>query len=327
MITSQTPFRISFFGGGTDYPSYYLKHAGKSLGVSINKYCYLHIRKLPPFFEHKHKIVYSKVELVNDINEITHPAVKTILNYLDIKGGLSILHDGDIPARSGMGSSSAFTVGLLNGLYAQQGKYVSKEKLAKQAIHIEQDIIKENVGSQDQYMTAIGGLNCLEFKKNGDIVSNPIIVSKERYQAFEQSFVLVFTGVSRIASTVAEDQIKKIDNNTDKLFKMKQMVDEAISILTSSKPLDEFGKLLHYTWELKKSLSDKISNSIVDEVYGKAIKSGALGGKLLGAGGGGFMLFFVNQNNRQKVINSLKDYIVVPFEFNTSGTRIIFSTY
>ena len=328
MIISQTPFRISFFGGGTDYPSYYLKHEGKTLGVSINKYCYLHVRELPPFFENNYRVIYSQIEEPQTVGEIRHPSVKAVLEYLKIKKNLSIMYDGDIPARSGTGSSSAFTVGLLNGVYAKMGKFVSKMELARQATYIEQEIIKENVGSQDQYMTALGGLNLLEFKKNGEVIANPLLMPRERYHQFERSLVLVFTGISRIASTVALEQIKKVEQNVETLAEIKNLVDEGVAILRDAKrPLNEFGELLHHTWQLKKSLSDKISNPAVNEIYEKAKKAGALGGKLLGAGGGGFMLFFVSEKNRKKLLAALKDYLIVPFEFDQSGSRIIFYTH
>lgn len=326
MIISQTPFRISFFGGGTDYPSYYLKHEGKTLGVSINKYCYLHVRELPPFFKSNYRIIYSKIEETQTVQEIQHPSVKAVLEYLNIKKNLSIMYDGDIPSRSGMGSSSAFTVGLLNGVCAKIGKFVSKRELARQATHIEQNLIGENVGSQDQYMTSLGGLNLLEFKKSGDVLSKPILMPKERYHQFEQSLVLVFTGISRIASTVAEDQINKVDKNINTLSEIKNLVDEALIILQDpNRSLNDFGELLHHTWQLKKGLSDKISNPKVDEMYEAGKKAGALGGKLLGAGGGGFMLFFVPPENRKKLLETLKLYLIVPFKFDESGSRIIFS--
>lgn len=324
MIISRTPHRISFFGGGTDYPDYYLKHGGKVLGTAIDKYCYLSLRKLPPFFEYKHRVVYSKMENVKNIDDIIHPAVRETLRYLNIDYGVSVHHDGDIPARSGMGSSSAFTVGILNSLYALNGKMVSREELTKEAIYVEQKLIKESVGSQDQAFAAHGGFNIIEFLQNGEIFVEPIIITPERLNAFEDRLMLFFTGLSRIASDIASDKIKNIPNNSQNLSRMKNLVDEAYKIIISpNRDLNEFGELMNETWELKKSLSDKISNQKIEEMYDTAIKNGAIGGKLCGAGGGGFMLLFVKPHNQQKVREALKDYLHVPFRFDFDGSKII----
>ena len=325
MIISRTPHRISFFGGGTDYPAYYLKHGGKVLSASIDKYCFLSVRKLPPFFAHKHRIVYSKMENVNTIDEIMHPSVRETLRYTEVNYGVSVHHDGDIPARSGMGSSSAFTVGLLNSLYALEGKMITKEHLTKEAIYIEQELIKENVGSQDQTSAAYGGFNIIEFVPNGEIVVAPIIIKPERLRELEKNLVLIFTGFSRVASEVAEDKIQSIPNNKDNLSQMKALVDKAYKIITSSnKSLSEFGEVLNETWHLKKRLSNKVTMPEVDELYETAIKSGAIGGKLCGAGRGGFMVFYVEQKNQSKLIGALKRYLHVPFNFDFDGSKIIF---
>ena len=325
MIISRTPHRISFFGGGTDYPAYYLKHGGKVLSASIDKYCFLSVRKLPPFFAHKHRIVYSKMENVNTINEIMHPSVRETLRYSEVNYGVSVHHDGDIPARSGMGSSSAFTVGLLNSLYALEGKMITKEHLTKAAIYIEQELIKENVGSQDQTSAAYGGLNIIEFVPNGEIVVAPIIIKPERLRELENNLVLIFTGFSRIAAEVAEDKIQNIPNNNDSLSQMEALVDKAYKIIISpNKSLSEFGELLNETWHLKKKLSNKVTMPEVDELYETAIKSGAIGGKLCGAGRGGFMVFYVEQKNQSKLIGALKRYLHIPFNFDFDGSKIIF---
>lgn len=323
MIVSRTPHRISFFGGGTDYPSYYLKFGGKVLGVAIDKYCYLNVRYLPPFFEHKHRIVYSKIENINELDLIDHPSVRETLKYLNVDFGVSIHHDGDIPAKSGMGSSSAFTVGLLKSMHAIHGKMISKDELTKEAIHIEQNLIKENVGSQDQTFAAYGGLNSIDFLPNGEIVVNPIILTGERLHNLENNFLLYFSGISRIASEIAKDQIQNISKNETNLHEMKNLVNEAYRILTGSGNIDEFGELLNYTWKLKKSLSNKISNSEVDKMYDLAMNAGAIGGKLLGAGGGGFMVFYVNQKNKSNVQNALKNYLNIPFRFDFEGSQVI----
>ena len=324
MIISRTPHRISFFGGGTDYPSWYRENGGKVLGAAIDKYCYISCRELPPFFKHRHRIAYSKVETVTEMDEIQHPSVKETLKYMNIGYGLEIHHDGDIPARSGMGSSSAFTVGLLKALYAIEGRIISKESLYKEAIHIEQDLIKENVGSQDQVWAACGGLNTIEFMQNNSIVVKPIIMEGERLKLFESKFMLFFTGISRNASEIAEEQIQNTARNKAELREMQKLVDEAEKILTSENgDFTSFGRLLDSTWKLKRRLSRKISSGEIDDVYGTAIKNGAVGGKLLGAGGGGFILFYVEPEERQRLKDALKGYLHIPFRFEFNGSEII----
>ena len=324
MIISRTPHRISFFGGGTDYPAYYLKHGGKVLGSAIDKYCYLSLRKLPPYFEFKHRVVYSKMENVKTIDEIIHPSVRETLKYLKVDFGVSVHHDGDIPARSGMGSSSAFTVGFLNSVYALKGKMTSKDELTREAVYIEQDLIKESVGSQDQAFASYGGFNVIEFLQNGEILVRPIIITPERLKAFEDSLMLFFTGLSRTASEIASDKIKNIPNNKHNLSQMKELVEEAYKTITSpNRNLNEFGTLMNETWELKKKLSNKITKPGIEEMYDTAIKNGAIGGKRCGAGGGGFMLLYVKPQNQPKVKEALKDYLYVPFKFDFEGSKII----
>jgi len=324
MIISRTPHRISFFGGGTDYPSWYLEHGGKVLGAAIDKYCYITCRELPPFFKHKHRIAYSKVETVTDIDEIVHPAVRETMRYFKIDRGLEIHHDSDIPAHSGMGSSSAFTVGLLKTLYALDGKVITREELYKQAIHIEQNLIKENVGSQDQVWAAYGGLNTIDFLQNGEIIVEPIIIKEEYLKNFENKFMLFFTGLSRHASVIAQEQIQNTHRNKNKLSQMKELADEAYKILTSGKDdFVDFGKLLDETWQLKRKLSSKITTGDIDDIYETAIKSGAVGGKLCGAGGGGFIVFYVEPENQKRVKEALNNFLHVPFKFDFSGSEII----
>lgn len=324
MIISRTPHRISFLGGGTDYPDYYMQHGGKVLGAAIDKYCYLNVRKLPPFFTHKHRIVYSKSENVQTLDEIQHPSVQAVLKHLNVDYGTSIHHDGDIPARSGMGSSSAFTVGLLKSMHALHGKYTSKEDLTRESIYVEQELIKENVGSQDQTFAVYGGFNLIEFQKNGEIEVNPIIIQPERMQVFESSLMLYFSGLSRFSSKIAEEQVKNTSLNIRKLDKMKNLVDQAVQIIADEKnDLNDFGSLLNETWHVKKQLSSKISNGLIDDIYEKALSSGAIGGKLLGAGGGGFMLFYVPPEKQAGVKQSLKDYLHVPFKFDFEGSKVI----
>lgn len=324
MIISRTPHRISFFGGGTDYPDYYLQYGGKVLGATIDKYCYLNVRRLPPFFSHKHRIVYSISENVNSVDEIQHPAVKAVLKYLKIDYGVSIHHDGDIPARSGMGSSSAFTAGLLNSLYALEGKIISKEELCRQTIFIEQQIIKENVGSQDQTFAAHGGINLIEFCRNGEIVVNPVIMSQARMEELESNLMLFFTGISRYSSEIAGEQVNKTAVNAGTLHAMKDMVEKAHNIIADNNtPLTDMGLLLNETWQMKKKLSAKVSTPWIDQQYETALKAGATGGKLLGAGGGGFLLFFVPPEHQEKVKKSLNGLLHVPFKFDFNGSQII----
>ena len=324
MILSRTPHRISFFGGGTDYPEYYLEHGGKTLGVTIDKYSYLNLRNLPPFFDYKHRIVYSKQENVNRAEEIVHPSVRETFKYFGVEEGVSVHHDGDIPARSGMGSSSAFTVGLVHALHALNGEIISKSELTKEAIHIEQNLIQENVGSQDQAFAAYGGLNIIEFLENGEIGVNPIIMKRDRLHEFQESIMLFFSGLSRTASEIVKEQREKTSINIENLNKMKSLVDEAYTILTDeSRELREFGELLNLTWKLKKTLSNRVTNSEIDEMYKKALEAGAVGGKLLGAGGGGFMAFYVEKENHAKVIEALDGYLHIPFKFDFEGSKIV----
>lgn len=324
MIITRTPFRISFFGGGTDYPAWYQKHGGVVLATTINKYCYISCRQLPPFFEHKHRIVYSRIENVQHVDEIEHPAVRAILGWAGCDKGLEIHHDGDLPARSGLGSSSSFTVGLTHALAALQGKYSSKEELAKNAIHIEQKIINENVGSQDQISAAFGGFNRIEFRQNDTFQVSPVILAKDRLRELQSNLMLCFTGFSRIASDIAKSKIENLKNREVEMTRIRDMVDEAIDLLQNTNiPIDEFGKLLHHTWLCKRSLSDKVSTPEIDFLYDEALRAGASGGKILGAGGGGFLLLFVKPEFQAKVRERLKHLIHVPFEFEDSGSRVV----
>jgi D-glycero-alpha-D-manno-heptose-7-phosphate kinase len=324
MIVSRTPYRVSFFGGGTDYPAYYLEHGGKALAAAINKYCYLSVRRLPPFFHHKHRIVYSRTELVNSIDEIQHPSVRETMRHRGIDYGISVHHDGDMPAHSGMGSSSAFTVGLLNSLHALENRMISKRDLARGAIHIEQEMIRENVGSQDQTLSAYGGLNLVEFMPNGEIVVNPVIMKPETLQEFEDRLLLVFTGHSRNASEIAAEQIQALPGKLRAMEAMKGLVDRALALLTGEETdLDAFGPLLNETWEIKRDLSSRITTPEIDAIHRTALSNGALGGKLLGAGGGGCMLFYVGSKDRERLIRSLHGLLVIPFRFDFGGSRII----
>jgi D-glycero-alpha-D-manno-heptose-7-phosphate kinase len=324
MIITRTPFRVSFFGGGTDYPAWSREHGGAVLSTTIDKYCYISCRYLPPFFEHRHRIVYSKIENVRDIREIEHPAVRAVLEWMRWERGLEIHHDGDLPARSGLGSSSSFTVGLIHALNALQGRYVSKDTLASQAIHVEQEVIRENVGSQDQIAAAFGGFNKISFRRDGTFQVNAVVLPRERQAELHRHLMLCFTGFSRFASEVAKSTIENLATRHVELERMGAMVDEAMRVLTQpTVPIAEFGRLLHESWEAKRRLSDRISTTQIDEMYNAARDAGALGGKLMGAGGGGFMLLFVPPELQSKVRSRLAKLVHVPFEFESDGSRVV----
>jgi D-glycero-alpha-D-manno-heptose-7-phosphate kinase len=324
MIITRTPFRVSFFGGGTDYPTWFQRHGGVVLATTIDKYCYITCRYLPPFFEHKHRIVYSRIENVGTVEEIEHPAVRAVLSVFEPNGGLEIHHDGDLPARSGLGSSSSFTVGLINAVMALNGRYISKDELASQAIYVEQQVIKENVGSQDQISAAFGGFNRIQFRQDGSFEVAPIVLAKTRLEELQSHLMLCFTGFSRIASEVAKSQIENMEKRENELKLMTELVGQAIDVIQSgSTPIEDFGRLLHQSWMYKRTLSDKVSTTEIDEMYDAARQAGAIGGKLLGAGGGGFLLLFVRPDQQQKVRECLSHLIQVPFQFDSSGSRVV----
>lgn len=324
MIITRTPFRISFFGGGTDYPVWYQEHGGAVLSTTINKYCYINCRFLPPFFTYKYLMRYVIREETTCIEDIKHPSVRACLSYLKMPKGIEMTYTGDIPAQSGMGSSSSFTVGFLNALYALSGKLVTKRTLAREALYIEQKVLAENVGAQDQVAAAFGGFNKIEFGGERDFYVTPMPLSREKVDLLQNHLMLFFTGVSRNASEIAAEQIKNTNSKKIELRTMQVMVDEAISILNNgSKDLDDFGKLLNESWRIKKSLTDRITSSRIDAIYETALESGALGGKLLGAGGGGFILFFVKPEHQSLLKEKLKDIVYVPFGFDTLGTQVV----
>jgi len=325
MIITRTPFRISFFGGGTDFPVWYREHGGAVLSTTIDKYCYVHCRKLPPFFDYKHKIVFfSKLEAFNEIEEIQHPAVREVYRFMNVTDGLVMQHDGDLPSHSGLGSSSSFTVGLLNALYALQGRMITKKRLAFDAIHVEQEMIKEAVGSQDQIAAAFGGLNKILFSTN-NIEVNPITIASEKIAHLQNRLMLFFTGFARFAVDIERDKLQQLDTKINELRTMLQIVDSAIEILNGNiEDYGEFGKLLHETWLLKKSLSSKVSTFQIDDIYQRGITAGALGGKILGAGGGGFILFYIEPEKQDKLKVALSPLLHVPFRFDTLGSQVIY---
>jgi len=324
MIITRTPYRISFFGGGTDYPGWFRQHGGAVLATTINRYCYIHCRLLPPFFEHKSRIVWSRIESVANHSDIAHPSIRAVLQTLQINQGVEIHHNGDLPARSGLGSSSAFTVGLLHAVHSMQGRLVGKRELAKEAIYIEQEVLKENVGVQDQIQTAHGGLNRIEIGRGGEFDVRPISISSERMRQLESRLLLFYTGVARNSSSIAAAQVAAIPDRETELMQLGKLVDEAIGILSGPGELREFGRLLNEGWQIKRSLTDKIAPPFIDEIYNAATSAGADGGKLLGAGGGGFMLFFVEPSRRQAVLEALRRLLLVPFECERQGTHVVF---
>jgi D-glycero-alpha-D-manno-heptose-7-phosphate kinase len=325
MIISRTPFRISFFGGGTDLPQWYRENEGVVLSTTIDKYCYVNVRIFPEFFDHKHRIVYSEQERVNKSNEIKHPAVRHVFDFFNldsINPGIEMQHTGDLPARSGLGSSSSFTVGLLHALYGLKGKMVSKEQLYKDAIHIEQDLIKESVGSQDQVATAVGGLNVIRFF--GDKIDVfPTFLPHKIKDTLQSRLMLFFTGFTRFANEIESDKLKRMEKKKLEYSELKNLAEEGIMSLLNE-DFSSVGSLLHEGWKIKKNLSKKVSNDIIDEIYAKAIKAGATGGKLLGAGGGGFMLLYVNPWMQKYVKAALSDLVQIPFKFENEGSKIIY---
>ncbi len=322
MIITKTPYRISFFGGGSDYPNWYKKFGGMVLSTTIDKYIYISCRYLPKFFKHKYRIVWSKIENVKDINEIQHRAVKRLLLHLKIKKGLEIHYDGDLPARSGMGSSSCFAVGLSKALYQMKGQELSKEQLAKKTIEFEQKIMREVVGSQDQTIASYGGFNKIIFNKNNKINVQKIS-SKDNIKKLNNNLVLIYTGINRTAHKIANTYVSKLTKSKkNHINKIVSFVNEGKKILESG-DIDDFGRLLNKSWEEKKNLSNLITNNKIDELYGEAIRYGALGGKLLGAGGGGFLLMYMKNKNAKKFFRRHKNIINVPFNFTKEGSQVI----
>ena len=324
MIITRTPFRISFFGGGTDYPSWFNRHGGAVLATTIDKYCYLSCRYLPPFFDARYRTVYSQIELTRELGTIQHPSVRECLRYLDFaETGTEIVHYSDLPSRTGIGSSSSFTVGLLHALLGLKGKMPSKRQLASMAIDLEQRVLCEAVGSQDQVLAAFGGFNLISFSTNG-FELRPMTLQHERFSDLQASLMMVYTGISRTASEIAAEKIANFDRKEKELREMRQMVDAAVAVLTSTGDLSDFGRLLGESWRLKRDLADRIRNDTIDEIYDKAMAAGARGGKLLGAGGGGFMLFFVEPERRATVSKALEGILQVPFSFESLGSQVIY---
>lgn len=324
MIITKTPFRMSFFGGGTDMEEFFIKNGGAVISTSIDKYCYVNVRHLPRFFDYSTELSYSKTERVRKNEEIEHPLIRNAMQMLDMHE-IRLTYEADLPARSGLGTSSSFAVGMLNSFYALKGKYADKKKLADEAIYLERVLCKENGGWQDQIAASFGGFNRIDFSKDGYTVK-PIIISPKRKKELNNNLLMFFTGFTRFSS-----EIQKVNNQTNGdekekiLLKMYEMVNQAEEILTNKKRnLDDFGRLLNESWKLKKKTGKAITTDGIDKLYEDGIKAGALGGKLLGAGGGGFLVFYVQPEKQESVKNAMKDLLYIPFEFENDGTSIIY---
>lgn len=322
MIITQTPFRMSFFGGGTDFSGFYNEHGGAVISTTFDKYCYVTVRHLPPFFDYKTHVTYSREEKINNLSEMQHPAIRNAMEWLDMHD-IRLTYESDLPARSGLGTSSSFAVGMLSAFYALKGQYADKRKLADDAIYLERTLCKEAGGIQDQIAASFGGMNRINFSADGYTV-HPVIINPERKKLLNEHLMLFFTGFSRFSSDIQKGTEKSMKDKTQQLLEMYRLVDDAEKILTDKNTsLDEFGKLLDYTWQLKRGISSGISTDSIDEQYERAKKAGALGGKLLGAGGGGFLLFYVPKDKQADVKKALAGQMYVPFSFENDGTKVI----
>ena len=322
MIITKTPFRMSFFGGGTDMESFFMENGGAVLSTTFDKYCYVNVRHLPRFFDYSTELSYAKIERVTDVNDIQHPAIREAMKMLDMHE-IRLTYEADLPARSGLGTSSSFAVGMINAFYALKGKYADKKKLADAAIYLERELCKEAGGWQDQIAASYGGFNRINFNSDGYEVL-PLIINPERKRQLNNTLMMFFTGFTRFSSDV---QKANASNKADKVNQLKEMlalVDEAEKVLVDKQSdLDEFGRLLDHTWRIKRKTGNTVSTNSIDELYDKGLKAGALGGKLLGAGGGGFLVFYVEPDKQEKVKKAMEDLLYIPFEFEDGGTREI----
>lgn len=323
MIITKTPFRMSFFGGGTDMESFFKENGGSVLSTTFDKYCYVNVRHLPRFFDYSTELSYSKTERVTDIDAIEHPAIRNAMKMLDMHE-IRLTYEADLPARSGLGTSSSFAVGMLNAFYALKGKYASKKQLADEAIYLERVLCDEAGGWQDQIAASFGGFNRIDFNADGYSV-HPIIISPERKKKLNDNLMMFFTGFTRFSSDIQKANHLDDESKAKQLKQMLNLVDEAEGILTDqSKDLDDFGRLLDVTWKLKRQTGKSVSTSNIDDLYDKGIATGALGGKLLGAGGGGFLVFYVQPENQMSVKEAMKDLLYIPFKFEDGGTQVIY---
>lgn len=326
MIITRTPFRMSFFGGGTDMKDFFTEHGGAVISTTFNKYCYVIVRHLPRFFEYSTELSYSKIERVTSIDNIEHPAIRNAMKMLDMHE-LRLTYEADLPARSGLGTSSSFAVGMLNAFYALKGKCADKKKLADDAIYLERILCNEAGGWQDQIAASFGGFNRINFHKDGTYDVYPLIIHPERKKQLGDNLLMFFTGFTRFSSDMQKANAKGYHNKTKQLLEMLDLVDQAQEILTDkNSDLDDFGRLLDHTWKLKRQTGGEITTDSIDTMYQRGIDAGALGGKLLGAGGGGFLLFYVQPGKKQAVKEAMKDLLYVPFHFEDGGTRVIHYT-
>lgn len=323
MIITRTPFRMSFFGGGTDMKDFFQEYGGAVLSTTFDKYCYVNVRHLPRFFDYSTEVAYSKIERVTALEDIQHPAVRNAIKMLDMHE-IRLTYEADLPARSGLGTSSSFAVGMLNAFHALKGKYVDKKRLADEAIYLERELCQEEGGWQDQIAASFGGFNRINFSKDGyDVL--PVIISKERKEQLNKSLMMFFTGFTRFSSDVQKANSGMSQEKIHRLQEMKLLVDKAEAILTDKhSDLDDFGRLLDYTWQLKRKTGNAVTNNNIDSIYSAGLKAGALGGKLLGAGGGGFLLFYVPLDKQSSVREAMKDLLYIPFQFENGGTRVIY---
>ncbi len=323
MIITRTPFRMSFFGGGSDIPSFFNEYGGSVISTTFDKYCYVNVRHMPPFHPYISELVHNRFERVNDMEEIEHPLIRECMRLHDIHE-IRLTYEGDLPARSGLGTSSTFAVGMLNAFCALKGKMMSKRQLAQEAIHVERDILKEYGGWQDQVAAAYGGLNRINFK-DGDFSVHPIVISPERKKELDENLMLFYTGIQRFSSEIQADTFAKPTDKMQQLKNMLALVDEAEKILCDKNTsLNEFGKLLDETWKLKRGTGSKVSNGSIDELYAAAIEAGALGGKLLGAGGGGFLLFYCEKEKQDTLKKTMEQLMIVPFNFENEGAQVLY---
>lgn len=326
MIITKTPFRMSFFGGGTDIEQFFREYGGAVLSTTFDKYCYVNVRHLPRFFDYSTELSYSKTERVTDVNDIEHPAVRNAMKMLDMHE-IRLTYEADLPARSGLGTSSAFAVGMLNAFYCLKGKYVDKKKLADKAIYLERELCQESGGWQDQIAVAFGGMNRIEFNKDGTYDVKPIIIHPDRKKQLNDNLLMFFTGFTRFSSDIQKINKAGCNEKIKQLQEMYSLVNDAEAILGDKhSDLDDFGRLLNRTWILKKKTSDAITTNSIDISYERGIAAGALGGKLLGAGGGGFLVFYVKPKEKKAVMEAMKDLLYVPFQFEDGGTRVIHYT-
>ena len=327
MIISRTPLRLSFLGGGTDYPAWFQRHGGAILGSAIDKYSFITANRFPgKLFDYSLRVSYRKVELVKDIGEIEHRVYRECLKYCGLERDIELHNIADLPAFTGLGSSSSFTVGLLKVLYAFKGEEISAQELGYRAIEMEQQILKEYVGCQDQMLAAVGGLNVIEFRALDDIRVTPVHPPAARLRELESHLMLLFTKITRRAQEVAADQIERTDRNADVLHRMRALVDQGVEVLTGSADIREFGRLLHTSWQLKHQLSEKIAPPIIHELYQRGLDHGVVGGKLLGAGGGGFILFFVPPERHDAIRRAFPDHEIIDVSLCAPGASIIFES-